>query len=454
MRKIYLAPLVITCLLSACGGGSSPQSVQPMPKPRFGSQISFGDSLSDAGTYAVGKVKELGGGKFTINGDNTTLNPELTGKNWTELMAASFGLPAPCAAQTGLDGDPSQGFSVPVQNHAGCFGYAQGGARVTEPEGPGHKATGSDLGALTVPVKEQIARHLALSGGKFKPDDIVLVMAGGNDLLSQLHKIKVQARSTAEKEYFNLLAKALAFNAHDQPAAQQAIKQTIVEQLAKPKSTQRSVTKAAIATAAIQAGNEVLVKEDGFSQLVQQAGEGAAAAGDEAAVKYVQEHSAQFVAAMSTAGAELAGLVTDQIVANGAQYVVVNNLPDVALTPAGIKMGEQFQPLITAMVKAFNAELSSAFSARERVALVDAYTLSQHAAAHPGAYGLSNVREMACDMSRDKNSLGNALICNAANLQAGDISRYAYADEVHPTPYFSSLLMKKVLEKMQLLSWL
>ncbi|MCY1234529.1 hypothetical protein D9M72_471140 [compost metagenome] len=82
----------------------------------------------------------------------------------------------PCAAQTGLDGDATSGFVVPVEKHAGCLGYGQGGARVTHPVGPSSKLTGSALGALTVPVATRIANHLAISCGQFKADDIVLVM--------------------------------------------------------------------------------------------------------------------------------------------------------------------------------------------------------------------------------------------------------------------------------------
>ena len=129
------------------------------PKIKFSSQISFGDSLSDVGTYAVGTIAALGGGQFTVNSPGV--------KNWTAWMSAQFGLPAPCAAQTGLDGDPAQGFSVmPPVNHAECTGYAQGGARVTSPVGIGNKLTGGAnvaRGFLTVPVVQQIQNHLNLA---------------------------------------------------------------------------------------------------------------------------------------------------------------------------------------------------------------------------------------------------------------------------------------------------
>jgi len=85
-------------------------------------------------------------------------------KNWTALMAAQFGLSAPCAAANGLDGDPAQGFSViapaetmpavpamprwcasePIRLHRQ---QVDGGANVT-------------LGFLTVPVVQQIQNHL------------------------------------------------------------------------------------------------------------------------------------------------------------------------------------------------------------------------------------------------------------------------------------------------------
>ena len=147
MRHTNLAlALLAAALLSACGSSDGDSSATLAPKPKFASQVSFGDSLSDVGTYAVGPIAALRGGKYTING-----------KNWTELMASRLGLAAPCAAVTGLDGDPTRGFSVPVTNNLNCTGYAQGGARVTHPVGPGNKLNGPPIGQLTVPVATQVA---------------------------------------------------------------------------------------------------------------------------------------------------------------------------------------------------------------------------------------------------------------------------------------------------------
>jgi len=147
--KLALAAAALA-ILAGCGGTDPTPGAQTLKK-QYSAQVSFGDSLSDVGSYAVGTVAALKGGKFTINGDNTAINPALTGKNWTELMAAQLGLAAPCPAVTGLDGDASQGFSVQPVSHSGCYGYATGGSRVTNPVGPGNKLTGSALGALTIP---------------------------------------------------------------------------------------------------------------------------------------------------------------------------------------------------------------------------------------------------------------------------------------------------------------
>jgi outer membrane lipase/esterase len=173
------AALIAAATLASCGGDGDTRI--PPPQPKFTSLVSFGDSLSDVGTYAVGAVKAVGGGKFTVNSPDARL--------WVELIAVRLGQSAPCAAQTGLNGDPAQGYFVPITNFAGCTAYAQGGARVVDPVGPGNMSLGGRnavIGELTVPVATQIRNYLAAHGGDFTGSEVVLVMAGGNDLLMQL----------------------------------------------------------------------------------------------------------------------------------------------------------------------------------------------------------------------------------------------------------------------------
>lgn len=99
MRHTKLALAVLTAaVLTACGGGTSPKGGDQTNKLTFTNQVSFGDSLSDVGTYRVGAVAAAGGGKFTINGDSTAKNEDLSGKIWLDFMAAQLKLAAPCAA--------------------------------------------------------------------------------------------------------------------------------------------------------------------------------------------------------------------------------------------------------------------------------------------------------------------------------------------------------------------
>ncbi|MBC7456196.1 MAG: esterase, partial [Massilia sp.] len=270
MRRNTIAlALLMAAVLAACGGSSS--SGDQRLKTKFSAQLTFGDSLSDVGSYAVGAVKALGGGQYNINGDNTAINAALTGKNWTELMAAQLGLPAPCAALTGLEGDAALGFSVAVTAHAGCTGYAQGGSRVTNPVGIGNKLTGSAFGALTIPVATQVQNHLALSGGKFKGDELVLVMAGANDVFMHLAGLSAGATAAGTTAFGNTLVALLAASATNPQSAALAIGSALQTEAARSGHTDASVVAAAVGAAAIQPGNSAVAAPAGYGPMVTQA---------------------------------------------------------------------------------------------------------------------------------------------------------------------------------------
>lgn len=183
MRLLRLGALALatTGLLIGCGGGGDdPPAAEKITYTRL---VVFGDSLSDVGTYATpGLVAATGGGKYTVNASGVL--------NWTERLAAAAKVPALCAAQTGLKSVGTlAGFAAPVTNRPGCYNYAQGGARVTNPVGPGNLATlpdpGGALGQLTVPLVTQMGNHLTAVSGSFSGTDLVTVAAGGNDLFMQ-----------------------------------------------------------------------------------------------------------------------------------------------------------------------------------------------------------------------------------------------------------------------------
>ncbi len=371
IKSIVLCGIAAAVLVACGGGGNGDQS----PKVAFSSMVSFGDSLSDVGTYAVGGISAAAptggaGGKYTVNSS--------TAKNWTELLAAQIGQAAPCAAQTGLVGTTFGnvgifGAGVTPAFHAGCLNYAQGGSRVTNPIGPGNVALGGGnalLGQLTIPVVTQVSRHLAIAGGTFSGTELVTVFAGGNDAIIQT----------------------------------------------------------ATYTGTVGAGGNATTT------------------------------AAAVVSAMTTAGTELATLIKNEIVAKGAKYVVVVNLPNVSKTPYGAQNEAALagtRTVIDNMTTAFNTALSTGLASTSNVQIVDAYTISTDQAVNPSAYGLSNVTDPAC--SATGNILGsvNSLTCNTTNvITTADTSTYLFADAVHPTPFGYKLLAQGVTTKMLTAGWL
>ncbi|OIR16270.1 GDSL-like lipase/acylhydrolase [mine drainage metagenome] len=340
-----VSAILISIILAGCGGGGSNSDLPA--KPRFTSQVSFGDSLSDVGSYKVGPILAAGGGQFTINAASAT-PPTLT--NWTELTAASLGL-GTCAALTG-------GFGVVPVAHPGCFGYAEGGARVTLQPGVGNtdSTLGPGSGAMTVPVLQQIQNHLAaITGNKFSGSELVLVMAGANDVFTQAAYVAASAVSPASA-----------------------------------------------------------------------------------------------VAAVQTAAAELANDVKTQIIANGAKYVVVANIPDIGQTPYGVSLGANVA-LIDTLVSAFNAQLKADLPDSPNVLNVDAFTASGDEVANPAKYNLSNVIAPACNIAALPNN--SSLFCTPSTLIPAVDAHYLYADAVHPTPYGYALFATYILQAMTNKGW-
>ena len=77
------------------------------PAVPFTAVVSFGDSLSDAGTYQVGAIKAAGGGLFTVNGIGSEpgSNP-VPSYTWSQLVSAAVLGRTSCAARVGGFGSP------------------------------------------------------------------------------------------------------------------------------------------------------------------------------------------------------------------------------------------------------------------------------------------------------------------------------------------------------------
>ncbi len=404
--KYALSALGTALVLAGCGGGGGGET--STSSVGFTSMVSFGDSLSDVGTYKVGAIAAVGGGKWTVN--------SATAQNWTELISAQYKLPAPCAAQTGLLSIIPQLPAVAVQNFPACRNYAQGSSRVTSPAGPNSvaiqqailQATGSPvaaaqaagIGLMALPVVNQMANHLANVGGTYNGKELVTVFAGGNDIFLNLNGVSSAAK----------------FAAGDPN------------------------TPVSSAVAAAQFA--------GWSPAVQ----ASIAAGGAAAVNAAGQAA---VAGMAQAATELVAAINTQVLAKGAKYVVVLNVPDVSTSPFAATLDASTKGLLVNMATAFNSTLSQGLAGKPGILLVDAYTQGRDQVANPAQYALSNVTTAACSKTSPANPLaGSSLACTASSLIPGDTSKYLFADDVHLTPYGYGLLAQFVTKNLATAGWL
>jgi phospholipase/lecithinase/hemolysin len=175
-------------MLAACGGGSDNNNSSSTPAGGVKLQVvSFGDSLSDVGTYAPVIQASFGGGRFTTN----------PGEVWTQKVAEYYGDTLK-AAYLG-------GFGQPLVA-AGGNGYAQGGSDVVNAEGQGWAP--NNMAATTVPVVTQVSNYLG-AHTSFNSNQLVLVNGGANDIFQFAGTTaNLTALATALTTQFPLLVEA------------------------------------------------------------------------------------------------------------------------------------------------------------------------------------------------------------------------------------------------------
>ncbi|MEX3895514.1 SGNH/GDSL hydrolase family protein [Paraburkholderia sp. BR10954] len=195
--------------LAACGGGGDNNSSSSNTPPGGVSLqvVSFGDSLSDVGTYqaAVQANVGTGGGRFTTN----------PGEIWTQKVAEYYGGTL-TPAYVG-------GFGNPL-TAAGGLGYAQGGSRVDLQPGVGFAP--NNMAATTVPVTTQVSEYLSAHNNSFNSNQLVLINGGANDIF-----VAVQTISAASAAAAAAAATAIANGANpaDAQAAATAAIQSVTQ---------------------------------------------------------------------------------------------------------------------------------------------------------------------------------------------------------------------------------
>ena len=159
MKSPIPLAIIATLLISGCGGGS--EGIYGLSAAQ--QVVSFGDSLSDVGTYEVNGSPSAG--PLSFNGGRYTTNP---GHVWTEIVASRYGNTLTPAVRGG--------FGLPPQA-AGGLGYAQGGALVSRYIVQNYNSV------LAQPVARQVADYLS-SRGAFNINQVILMNAGSNDIIN------------------------------------------------------------------------------------------------------------------------------------------------------------------------------------------------------------------------------------------------------------------------------
>ena len=393
LSSTLLAALVLaTCGANAAdarGGSAAPS------RPAFTSIVSFGDSLSDAGTYTPATVIPgtdppiYLGGKFTTNW--------ASGSIWVEDVAAQLGLVV-TPAEVGFAGQSVKCPAAALGLANTCTAYGQGGARVTDPNGIGHVA-----GALTVPLKTQIANHLA-AFQRFKSTDLVTLWAGANDLLWQIEPDPAINPDSFVIKYFQIQAQLQAgLITAEQAAAQVA-------------QAQR-VSQAAMRTAATELAGYIR------TQIV-------------------------------------ANGATHVVVMNLPDPVVT---PEGAATAAAFP---DIGAAMTSFSVAFNDGLRRGLH-DSRVRTIDIRSLISDVVAHPSAHQMVNASVPACDPDKilaitgGGVTTGSALFCNAtpgvpwnAIRDGADVFTWYFADGNHPTTGGHRVIGDEVMRQLKSFGWI
>ena len=119
--------------------------------------------------------------------------------------------------------------------------------------------------------------------------------------------------------------------------------------------------------------------------------------------------------------------VINKLHTNGANYILVPNIPDVGLTPLLAVLGESLQAFGTGMSAQYNDALYEGVkSTGANVIPLDTFSLLQKVAKNPSAYAFSNMNETACGSV-------SSLECGRDEIKEGSENSYFFADSIHPT---------------------
>ncbi|MEO8752224.1 MAG: autotransporter domain-containing protein [Casimicrobiaceae bacterium] len=146
---------------------------------------------------------------------------------------------------------------------------------------------------------------------------------------------------------------------------------------------------------------------------------------------------AQLQAGVTQAAADLA-VAAGKLRAGGAQYIVLQNLPDIGKTPQAAMLGAQ--STFTSLSNLFNSTLNTAVAAAGLpVIQFNTSALLNEIVANPSLYGFVNSTVQVCTVPSSLNCTPSTLLVPNGNMT------YVFADGVHPTTGADLLLAQAIV---------
>jgi outer membrane lipase/esterase len=280
---------------------------------------------------------------------------------------------------------------APVAN---CTGHAVGGAQINPVNLKLNDkvVTGVDIGEDSIPLSiVQQIRNIA-QGRTFASKDLILVDGGGND-----------ANALATSLLQGLAGNSAAIGAYA----------TILKDLLDDSAVDAAVAQGDLAT------------------LIQLGG-----------------------AYMQAAADMLSSAIKSELLAKGAQRVVVLNLPDLSKAPALNTQPDDAKGIVRAWSQAMNAGLQTKLGSESKVLIVDFYSALDGWVSNPssgtvGLASLSNVTSRACGST-------DIPLCTDSGLDASgpsDWRTHMFADDLHATPFGNQLLANFVQARIATKGW-
>ncbi len=337
----------------------------------------FGDSLTDAGAY-VGRPDAGAGQRFTTD----------PGPTWVESLGAHFGVPVtannPANPNTSASGND----------------FAQGGARVEDPQGIGQSASPLAAQPITTQVRTYFSAH-----PRGESDALYIVWGGANDVFAQ--SAAAGAGVPPDQISANLQAAAEKLNEQIQLLSQAGAGAIIV-----PTLPDIGQTPAAVMSAIQVVGN-------GNANLPTALGAATLALRAPATTPTEQQ------------------AVRDNAIATAAGVLGV---PVEALAGAVAQVGGGFSQLSDGFNRALQFNLSRGTA---NVITLDMQGFFAEAIANPAAFGFGNVTGVACNTP-------SSLNCTSADLAAPGVDQsFLFADAVHPTTAGHARIMAYALSVLE-----